>query len=96
MRPPGGACSRYAALRHEVARAAAILPRNQLHVRGGRAAAGSLRRQASTKRKERWRSAPARLDPKVRPAHVNVMGRYRTLQDRTGRGQQEVPPAGRR
>ena len=40
-----------------------------------RAAAGSLRRQASTKRKERRRPAPARLDPEVRSAHVNVMGR---------------------
>ena len=80
MRPLGGACSRYAALRHEVARAAAILPRNQLHVRGGRAAPqqdhcdGRYRRKEGSAR----RPAPARLDPKVRPADVNAMDRYRT------------------
>ena len=37
MRPPDGASSHYAALRHEVARAAAILPRNQLRVPGDHA-----------------------------------------------------------
>ena len=60
MRPPGGACSRYAALRHEVARAAAILPRNQLHVRGGRAAPQQDHCDGRHRRKERTLAARAR------------------------------------
>ena len=41
---PDGASSRYAVLRHEVARATAILPRNELHIRynSSYAAAGPL------------------------------------------------------
>ena len=68
MRPPGGACSRYAALRHEVARAAAILPRNQLHVRGGRAAPQQDHCDGRHRRKERSAGGPRPPDSTPRCA----------------------------
>ena len=67
-RPPGGASSRYAALRHEVARAAAILPRYQLHIRGGRAAPQQDRCDGRDRRKgARAAPRPPGLDANVAP-----------------------------
>ena len=59
-RPPGGASSRYAALRHPVARAAAILPRYQFAHPGTTAPPrGRIVATAGIDHKDRGRPAPA-------------------------------------
>ena len=83
IRPPDGASSRYAAFRHEVARAAAILPRNQLHIRGGAPRQdrcdGGHRRKAARASRVRSTSTPT-LRPGSTAAriwsasHVSVSG----------------------
>ena len=83
IRPPDGASSLYAAFRHDVARAAAILPRNQLHIRGGEPRQdrcdGGHRRKAARASRVRSTSTPT-LRPGSTAAriwsasHVSVSG----------------------